>query len=134
MLSGYHRQVIPINITDPGADKRVPLLKVPTGHTYTVEAATIVADTTTAAATDNYFSATLENGGTAGTAQTAISSACGGTEGWTANTPKAVTITAGAGDLTAGQYLNLAYDESGTVAPGRLTVILEVVDGVGAKA
>lgn len=131
---GYKRITIPVNITDPGADKRVPLLRCPSNEVWTVESAVIVPDTTSNASTADYWKASLENGGAAGTAQTVISGTAGGTAGWTANTPKTLTITAGAGDLTDGQYLNLNYDEEGTCAPGRFTVFLEVVTGIGSKA
>jgi len=125
---------IAIQITDPGADMRIPLLRVPTGHTYTVERCDIVPDTTAAASTANYWEAALENAGVSGTAQAVISGTAGGTAGWVLNTPQNVTITAGSGDLTEGQYLNLKYNEEGTIAPGRFTVFLEVVDGIGSKA
>lgn len=134
MLGGYFRIPVCVNITDPGADKRVPLLRVPDKHTYTVERCDIVPDTTLSADTANYWQATLENGGASGTAQTLISGTAGGTPGWTANTPKNLSINSGSGDLTEGQYLNLNYNEEGTIAPGRFTVILEIADGVGAKA
>jgi len=134
MLGGYHRIPIVVQITDPGADMRIPLMRVPSGHTYTVERYDIVSDTTVTASTANYWEASLENAGTAGTAQTLISGTAGGTAGWTLNQPKNASIVAGSGDLTEGQYLNLKYNEEGTVAPGRFTVFLEVSDGVGATA
>jgi len=126
--------VIPVCITDPTADKRIPVLRAPTGETWTLEDAKVVPDTTTAASTADYWQCTLENGGTAGTAQTNIGGTAGGTAGWTANTPKDLSITAGLGDLSEGQYLNLFYNEEGTVAPGRFTVFLTVAPGLGSKA
>ncbi len=129
-----HRFPVCINITDPGADKRIPLLRVPSKTQYTVESAYVVPDTAVTGATDNYWQASLENGGTAGTDQAGIGGTAGGTAGWAANTPQEISITSGSGDLAEGEYLNLKYDENGTVAPGRFTVVLEVVEGVGAKA
>ncbi|HNB50341.1 MAG TPA: hypothetical protein PK530_00280 [Anaerolineales bacterium] len=125
---------ITLNITDPGADKRIPLLRVPEKENYTIERFDVVPDTTTAASTANWWKLSLENGGTAGTAQTVIGGTVGGTAGWTANTPKTGTITAGSGRLTAGQWLNANYDENGTVAPGRFTINLEIRAGIGSKA
>jgi hypothetical protein len=130
----YAKEVITVNITDPGADKNVPLFRVPDGETYTIEAAHACPDTTTAAATDNYYQVALMNGGTAGTGTTVISGTAGGTVGWTANTPKELSITSGSGDLTEGQWAVAKYDEEGTVAPGRITISLTVVKGIGAKA
>lgn len=126
--------VLPVNITDPGADKRIHLFRVPDDENYTIERFDVVADTTVAADGTNYWQLSLENGGTAGTAQTVIGGTVGGTAGWTANTPKAGTITAGSGKLTAGQWLVANYDENGTVAPGRFTISVELRRGIGSKA
>lgn len=134
MFGGLDRIPIVVQITDPGADKRIPLLRVPAGHVYTVERCDIVPDTTVAASTADYWQASLENAGTSGTAQTNIGGTAGGTAGWTLNTPQNLSITSGSGDLAEGEYLNLKYNEEGTIAPGRFTVFLEVTDGVGSKA
>lgn len=131
-MSFGERFTVPVQITDPGADKRVPVYRAP--EKVTVELAYIVPDTTLASSTADYYQASLENGGTSGTAQTVIGGTAGGTAGWTANTPKQITITSGSGDLAAGEYLNLNYDEAGTIAPGRFTLFLEVVVGIGSKA
>jgi len=133
-LGGYERKVATFTIYDPGQDARVNVLKVPTNHTYTIEAAVAVLDRDLAASTANYVEVSLENAGAAGTAQTVIGGTAGGTAGWTGQTPKAISITSGSGDLTAGQYLAVNYAETGAVAPGVLTVIVEYVDGVGANA
>lgn len=126
------RKSIPISITTPTTGKRIPLLKAPSDNTWTIESAVAVPDTDLAAGTVA-FALTLENGGASGTAQTAISDVVGGTAGWTANTPKTFTITAGAGDLTADQYLNAFFDASNTPSAVRLTIVLEVSEGLGAK-
>lgn len=130
----FGKFILSVNITDPGADKKVPLLRVPDDEVYTIEDCHIVPDTTLAASTADYYQCSLENGGTAGNGTTVMSGTAGGTAGWTANTPKQAAITEGSGKLTAGQYLNLNYDEAGTIAPGRFTVCLAIVAGKGAKA
>lgn len=134
MLAGYRRMTMSFAIMDPTADARVILFKVPSGHTYTVESGVAAFSAASTADTANYIELSLENGGTAGTAQTLISGTAGGTAGWVAQTPQALTVTAGAGDLTEGQHLVLRYNETGTVAPGVMSVCLDVVDGIGAKA
>jgi len=123
-----------INVSDPAASKRIPLLRVPDDHNYTIEKCYVTPDTDQAAAAGTYWEISLENGGAAGTAQTVISGTAGGTVGWTANTPQEVTVTAGSGKLTAGQWLNASYAETGAPAPGRVTINLEVRDGIGSKA
>lgn len=133
-MSLNQRLVATIIIADPGQDGRLPVLKVPDDHTFTIESAKVVPDRTTAASTANYYEVSLENGGAAGTAQTVIGGTAGGTPGWTAATPESITITSGSGDLTEGQYLVVNYQETGTVAPGNIAVIVEYVDGIGSKA
>jgi hypothetical protein len=123
-----------INVSDPAASKRIPLLRVPDDHNYTIEKCYVAPDTTQAGAAGTYWELSLENGGTSGTAQTLISGTAGGTPGWTANTPQEVAVTAGSGKLTAGQWLNANYAETGAPAPGRFTINLEVRDGIGSKA
>ncbi len=125
---------VAINITDPAGDKRIPLLRVPDDHNYTIERFDVCADTTVNASTANYWKLSLENGGASGTAQAVIGGTVGGTAGWTANSPKVGTITAGSGKLTAGEWLVANYDENGTVGPGRFTVNIELRDGIGSKA
>lgn len=130
------RHILTVPIYDPGQDSLIPLLKVPDDHLYTVEKATVTVDRAVAASETELFAATLLNGGTDQTGTAAISNAIGGAGGWEANTPVSFTITAGAGDLSAGQWLLFKYDETVTegIAPGLVTVSVEYVDGVGSKA
>lgn len=129
-----NRHVLTVTITDPGQDARIPLWKVPADHMHTVEAAYATADRATAAHADNHFELTLQNGGSDQSGTDAISDAIGGVGGWAANTAKNFAITSGSGGIEAGDWLMLKYDESGTVAPGIITVSIEYVDGVGSKA
>ena len=48
------RKVIPVSITTPTADKKIPLLKAPSDNTWTVEAVDFVFDTAIAASTADY--------------------------------------------------------------------------------
>lgn len=139
-MFGSQRFVIPFTFCDPQADSRMIALKVPSGETWTVEKAEVSADSSIAASTANGVEVSLENGGTSGTAQTAISDTQGGTDSggtfgvWAAQVPKALTVVAGSGDLTEGQYLIVRYNESGTIGFHNYTVTLEGVRGIGAKA
>lgn len=129
-----NRHVDTFTIYDPGQDAKVALLRVPEDHVYTVEKAYVTAERAINASTANYVDVNLLNGGTAGNGTTNIGSTVGGTAGWAANTPKEITITSGSGDLTAGQWLVANYAETGTVAPGVLSMTVEWVDGIGSKA
>jgi hypothetical protein len=133
-MFGSQRQVAAINFTDPAADKYIPILRAPADSVITIESGAVCADTTMAADGTNFYTVALLNGGTAGTCTTAISDTVGNeTVAWTANTPKALTVVDGSGKLAAGEWLVAKYDETLTCAPGRVTVSIEFVAGLGAK-
>lgn len=127
------RKTINVNVSSPAASKKIPIFQAPSDQTWTIEAAYMTYDTTIAASTADYVTATLENGGTVGTGTTDMSDAIGGTPGWVANTKKTFAITAALGDVTPGQVVNLDYVVAGTIAINRALVTLEVVEGQGAK-
>lgn len=128
------KRVLSVIIADPLADGIIPIMRVPTGHQFTIEAANASADADLATSTADYASLTLYNAGTDGLQTDAISNAIGGTPGWAKNVAKAFTVVDGSGKLTAGQWLAVKYDEEGTVALGHTTVCVEYVDGIGANA
>ena len=128
------KRLLSIVIADPLADGVIPVMRVPTGEQYTVEAAYLSADADLAASTANYASLTLFNAGTDGLQTDAISDVVGGTPGWAKNVAKAMTVVDGSGKLTAGQWLAIKYDEEGTVALGHTTLCVEYVAGIGEKA
>jgi hypothetical protein len=113
---------------DPNADEVLPLFRAPAACEIISASATIPNDL--AAGTDNYFTVALRNGGSAGTATTAMAAAIGGTAGWTGLTPKAFTISEGT--LAAGDVVTVSYDETGTGTFTALVVQLNYVLGVGA--
>lgn len=129
-----NKKVLTVVIYDPGQDAKIPLLKVPARHVYTIELAEATVDRATAAHADNHFELTLLDGGTDQAGVDAISDEIGGVGGWAANTAKLFTITNGLGDLQPGEYLMLNYNESGVVAPGLIAVTITYVDGIGNKA
>ena len=69
---------------------------------------------------------TLQNGGTSGTATTAIGTIGSGTAdtGWVADTLRAGTL--GVATLAAGEALTLKYDETGTVNTVWLNVVANI--------
>jgi hypothetical protein len=133
-MFGYDNiQSLSVCIGDPGADKNPVLFRAPGPCEITkIEAVDGVG---LAAGTANYFSVTVYNGGTSGTAQTTVGSAVGGTAAsgtapaWTAQLPKAMSL--GDGTMSEGQYLWAAYDETGTCAQF-ITFLIEYRLGVAA--
>jgi len=114
---------------DPTADDVLHLLTCPTGWVggMEIKSARATCHNAVAANTANYFNVSLRNGGTAYSGTTAVAAAIGGTGGWTALTPKAFTISAG--DLAAGETLQLVYDEEGTGTFVAMIVEVEYVPG-----
>ena len=127
-IAGYNKNITVLN-SSTSADLTLPALRAPFGGA-TITGVWAVSSTTHAADTADYFSITLINGGTVGTATAAIGTA-GGTAGWVAATAKAFTLNTAADELTEGQYLMAKYDETGTVAVADVTVIVEWVHGKG---
>lgn len=101
--------LIPFNY-DPAADDDLYVFKAP--QQLEIVSASFACSNAVAASTANYFDLALYNGGTAGTATTAIAGTIGGTVGWSALTPKDFTVSNGT--VTANQIVYLRYNEEGT--------------------
>jgi len=110
---------------DPAADDDIVLWRAP--FACEIRSAYATTSNDVAASTANYFNLALYNGGTSGTALTAIAGTIGGTAGWTGLTPKTFTVSAGA--LTAGQLVTLRYNEEGTGTFAHMVVQLDVQPG-----
>jgi len=110
---------------DPAADDDIAIWRAP--FACEIRSAYATAANAVGASNSNYFDLALYNGDTAGTALTAIAGTIGGTAGWTALTPVAFTVSAGA--LTAGQLVKLRYNQEGTATFGQMTVQLDVQPG-----
>lgn len=116
--------VIPLDY-DPAADDdmnvwRAPKACVITGA-YAWTQNTVAADGTA------YFDLALYNGGTAGTALTALGGTIGGTVGWTGQVPKTFTISNGT--VAAGELVTLRYNENSTGTFGAMVLQLDYVVG-----
>jgi hypothetical protein len=131
LLSGYNEHVTTI-LSDGGSATPgtvfLPILLAPFGG-VTVKSAYLSARTAVGANGSNYFTATLHNGGTAGTATTAIGTA-GGTAGVTA-APQAFSLNTSADELSAGQYLVANLVKTGTLAENEFSLIVTWVHGKG---
>lgn len=126
MFGSYNKHSVMMTIAyDPAADEVYPIWRAP--QACEVTAAYAVTANNVAAATDNYFSVALLNGGTDGAGTASLAAAVGGTAGWTGLTPKAFTIAEGT--LAAGDVVTASYDETGTGTFGVLTIQLDYVLG-----
>jgi len=124
------RDIKSFNVTfiDPAADDDIGVWVAP--QYVTIKSAYVTMPNDLAAGTANLFDVALYNGGTAGTALTAVAGTIGGTVGWTGLTPVAFTISNGV--LTAGQLLKVRYDETGTGTIAGATLTVNYVNGQGA--
>ena len=133
-IAGYNSRFTTLN-SSVSADMPIPVFVAPKGGAK-LQSAYGFASTTIAAGSANHFNLTLLNGGTVGTAVTAISGALGGTAasgtapGWVAQKKETFTLTSGSEKLTEGQVLLVKYDETGTVAIGDWTVVVEWTQGI----
>lgn len=110
---------------DPAADDVLPVWVAPQACEIVGAYATVA--NTVAANTANYFDLALLNGGTAGTATTALAGTIGGTAGWTGLTPTAFTVSNGT--VTAGQVVTVKYNEEGTGTFAAMAIQLDYVIG-----
>lgn len=110
---------------DPAADDDMNIWRAP--QDCIITGAYAWTQNTLAGSTANYFDLALYNGGTAGTALSALAGTIGGTAGWTAQTAKSFTITNGT--VTAGQFVTLRYNEEGTGTFTAMCVQLDYVRG-----
>jgi len=130
MIGSYNKKSVVFTVAyDPAADEVWPLWRAPDACEVTAVYATVANDV--GASTAAYFDLTLRNGGSAGTATTALTAAIGGTPAWTGLTPKTATVSQGT--LAAGDMVTCAYDETGTGTFTQVTIQIDYVLGVGAN-
>lgn len=135
MVFGYdNREFVNVFIDhDPGQVEAYPLFVAT--QDCQIKSASVVVTNSVNQTDAAYFTLSLFNGGTIGTAVTLLSGTIGGTAGtpgWTGLTPEALPISAGA--VTAGQVVILDYVEASTATFGSMMVQLEILSGIGADA
>lgn len=112
---------------DPAADDDIVLFRAP--KNLEVVGAYAFVTNAVGADTANYFDLALYNGGTSGTALTALGGTVGGTVGF-AIAGTAFTISEGT--IAAGEKILLRYNETGTGTFTAMQVQIDYVLGVGA--
>lgn len=110
---------------DPAADDDLIAFVSPT--TLEIQSASFTCSNAVSADGTNYFDVALYNGGSAGTATTAIGGTIGGTAGWAANTPQAFTISNGT--VVANDVVYLRYNEAGTGTFGHGVLTINYLQG-----
>lgn len=121
-------------LSDPGADGTFLIWRAPSrAAKVEIIEAWGASDTEVKDGAGTAFTLRLADKGAAGTSTISYVSAtlgAAGTGDWSANVPRAFTISEGT--LDGGDYLAVVYDETGTVAPKNITIGFSWVSGVGA--
>lgn len=125
-LAGYDTQVTTITFADQTADRTFNLFKAPAVGA-TIRAAYAASTVAFDADGSNHFAISLIDGGADGTGTASIATVGGASVDWAANTAKALTISADG--LDGGDWVNVLYNEEGTVAPGTVTVCVHWTAG-----
>lgn len=130
-LAGYNSNITSVIVTAGSATlgtSTYPVLRAPFGGA-TIKGAYIATSSAVTADGTNYVTATLLDGGAAGTLTTAIGTA-GGTAGLAA-APAAFTLNTALDELDAGDYLMANIVKSGTITEREFAIIVEWVHGKG---
>ncbi len=114
---------------DPAADDQIPLWRAPAACEVVGIYATPV--NAIAGSGTNYIDIGFKNGGSAGTATTALGGTVGGTAAWAASTPVSSTISEGT--LAAGDVVVANYDEFGTGTFTAMAIQIDYRLGVAAN-
>lgn len=125
-LAGYDVHVVSVQFADQAGDEVFAAFKAPAVGA-TIIGAWVVASETFDADGINYYTVSLLDGGATGTGTTSMGSVGGASVDFTADTAAALTITQDAVD--GGDWVMVKYDETGTVAPGDITVCIHWVAG-----
>lgn len=129
MLGSQNTKSVVFSVAyDPAADEVWPVWRAKKACEVVSAYATVANDV--AGNTANYFTIALRNGGSAGTATTALAAVVGGTAGWTGLTPKSFTVSEGT--LAAGDVVTAVYDETGTGTFTQVTVQIDYIEGLAA--
>lgn len=126
-LAGYNQHIATVVFADPAAASgKFPIMKAPAvGMTiiraFAIHSATFDADGS------NHFTVGLLDGGAAGTGTTSMGSVGGASVDTTAYTAREITLTQTG--LDGGDWLLASYAETGAVAPGTTTIVVEWTPG-----
>lgn len=137
-MFGYDNQhSVSVAVSDPGADKSIPIWKVPAAVTkIEILEASVLTVTGLAAGTANGLEISLLDGGSDGSGTSALTNTIGGTTAggtyaaWTTVSPQSFTMSEGT--LDGGDWLVLKWAETGSIAETNIIVNFAYVHGIGA--
>lgn len=125
-IAGYNTNITCVTFPDQAGADVIPGFRAPAVGA-TILRAVAIADATFDADGSNHFTVSLYDGGATGTGTTSMGSAGGASVDWTADTEKELTLTQDSVD--GDDWVHVHYTETGTVAPGNITVCIEWTAG-----
>lgn len=125
-IAGYNTQIFTTTFVDQAGADVIPGFRAPAVGA-TILRAVAIADATFDADGSNHFTVSIIDGGADGTGTTSMGSAGGASVDWTADTEKELTLTSDSVD--GDDWIHIQYAETGTVAPGNITVCIEWTHG-----
>lgn len=125
-VSGYNTHITTRMFGDQAGDATFLMFRAPAVGA-TILRGGFVPSATFDADGSNYYTISILDGGPDGTGTTALGSYGGASVDYMANTAVSFTFTSDSVD--GNDYVMVKYDETGTVAPGNITVWLEWTAG-----
>ena len=125
-IAGYNTKTFTVSFPDQTAADIIPGFKAPSVGA-TILNAYFISDATFDADGSNHYTVSVTDGGADGTGTTDIGAFGGASVDTVADTENVITMTTDSVD--GGDWIMISYDETGTVAPGNITVCIEWTAG-----
>ena len=125
-IAGYNTKITTLWFPDQTTADMSPGFRAPAVGA-TILRAVIIPDATFDADASNHYTVTLVDGGATGTGTTTIATVGGASVDFVADTEAEMTISTDSVD--GSDWVHVKYIETGTVAPGNITVCIEWTAG-----
>lgn len=125
-IAGYNTKIFTVSFPDQAGDDVIPGFKAPEVGA-TILNAYFISDATFDADGSNHYTVSILDGGATGTGTTSMGSFGGASVDTVADTENVIAMTSDSVD--GGDWIMIDYDETGTVAPGNITVCIEWTAG-----
>ena len=125
-VSGYNTKIFTTTFPDQAGADVIPGFKAPAVGA-TILSAYCISDATFDADGSNHYTVSIIDGGATGVGTTSMGSFGGASVDTVADTQNTITMTTDSVD--GGDWIHVSYAETGTVAPGNITVVIEWTAG-----
>ena len=125
-IAGYNTHFTTVSFPDQAGADVIPGFRAPAVGA-TILRAVIIPDATFDADGSNHYTVTLIDGGATGIGTDVLATVGGASVDYVADTEKEMTISSDSVD--GSDWIHVSYAETGTVAPGNITVCIEWTAG-----